>query len=291
MVVLEKITAPASRSRAAGGASAKAGTSLVVAAPSGTGTPLVAIFSLIVAGTPSSGPDGWPFCQRSVDAFAVARAPSGSNAYSALMCGSHTAICASTSSSTSDGENRLVRKPAIRSTALRSCSDVTVCFDAGLCMCAYRQPGFDDAREHAGADRQNLVVEDVTGIVHGHRSVVAEPEIGARHRVQHIGEILAAHFRLRPGQDLGGVDHRARHCLNHPGLLFLVHQHAESIADIGDDLDVEGAGDACAERAHPLADQGAHLVGKGADGAAEFGFAGDHVVGGAGVDLRNRQHR
>src|ERR1700730_8592373 len=127
MVVLEKITAPASRRRAAGGASIAAGTSLVVTAPRGTGTPLVAIFSLTVAGTPSSGPTGWSFRQRSVEAFAVARAASG----------------------TSAGENCLPRKPAIRSTALRSCSDVTACRDADLCMCAHRQPGFDDARGHA----------------------------------------------------------------------------------------------------------------------------------------------
>src|SRR6202049_3777673 len=196
MVVLEKITAPASRNLAAGGASTAAGTSLVLAAPSGTGTPLVAMLSLIVTGTPSSGPVGSPLCQRSVDAFATARAPSGSNAYSALMCGSHTATCASTSSSTSDGENCLARKPAMRSTALRSCSGVTASFDAGLCMGAHRQAGFDDSREHAGADGKNLVVEDVAGIMHRHRSFVAEPEIGAGHGIQHVGEILAAHFRL-----------------------------------------------------------------------------------------------
>src|ERR1700686_2721400 len=184
MVVLEKITAPASRNRAAGGASTAAGTKLVVAAPSGTGTPLVAILSLIVTGTPSSEPVGSPFCQRSVDAFATARAPSGSNAYSALMCGSHTATCASTSSSTSDGENCLARKPAIRSTALRSCSDVTVSSDSGLSMGACRQPGFNDAREHAGADGENPVVEYVAGVVHRHRAVVTDPEIGAGHRVQ-----------------------------------------------------------------------------------------------------------
>src|SRR6266404_7242394 len=165
MVVFEKITAPASRNRAAGGASLAAGASVLVAAPSGTGTPLVATFSLIVAGTPSSGPVGSPLCQRSVDALAVARPPSGSNAYSALMCGSHAAICASTSSSTSDGENCLARKPAIRSTALRSCSDVTASCDSGLCMGTYRQSGFDNAREHTGADRQDLVVENVAGIV------------------------------------------------------------------------------------------------------------------------------
>src|SRR4051794_31072525 len=173
MVVFEKIPAPASRNRAAGGASTAAGTSLVVAAPSGTGTPLVAMLSLIVTGTPSSGPAGSPFCQRSVEALAAARPPSGSNAYSALMCGSQTAICASTSSSTSDGENCLVRKPAIRSTALRSCSDVTASSDAGLCMGTYGEPGLDDAGEHAGADRQDLVVQNIAGIVHGHVAVMA----------------------------------------------------------------------------------------------------------------------
>src|SRR5216683_6666795 len=110
------------------------------------------------------------------------------------MCGSHSATCASTSSSTSDGENCSLRKPASRSTALRSCSDVTASFEADSCMGGCRQAGFDDAREHAGADRQDLVVQHVAGVVHGHRAFVAEPEIGAGHRMQHIGEILAAHL-------------------------------------------------------------------------------------------------
>src|SRR6478752_10474093 len=153
------------------------------------------------------------------------------------MCGSHTAICASTSSNTSLGENCFARKPAIRSTALRSCSDVTAWCDADLCMATYRQAGFDDACEHAGPDRQDLVVEDVAGVVHRYRAFVAEPEIGAGHHMQHVGEILAAHLRLRPREDFCRIDHRARHGLNHAGLLFLVHQHAEDVADIGSDLD------------------------------------------------------
>src|SRR3954452_3881299 len=285
MVVLEKITAPASRKRAAGGASAAAGTSLVVAAPSGTGTPLVAMFSLIVVGTPSSGPVGSPFCQRSVDAFAVARAPSGSNAYRALMCGSQRPIWASTSSSTSEGENCLPRKPAIRSTALRSCSDVTSSSDAGLCMGAYREPGFDDSCKHAGADRQDLVIKHIAGIVHRHRALVPKPEIGARNRHHHVGEILASHFRLRAGEDLFRIDHGARHRFDHRGLLFLVHQHTKDIADVGSDLDLERSRDAGAERTHTLADQRAHLIGKGAHRAAELGLTGDHVIGGARVDL------
>ncbi len=80
MVVLARITAPASRTRAAAGASAAAGTSSVAAVPSGTGTPLVAMFSLMVMGTPSSAPCGAPCCQRFSDALACRRAPSKSGA-------------------------------------------------------------------------------------------------------------------------------------------------------------------------------------------------------------------
>src|SRR4051812_12882231 len=273
MVVLEKITAPASRKRAAGGASTGEGTRLVVAAPSGTGTPLVAIFSLIVAGTPSSGPAGSPFCQRAVDAFAVARAPSGSNAYSALICGSHAAMCASTSSSTSIGENCRARKPAIRSTALRSCSDVTASLDAGLCMGVHRQSGFDDAREHAGADRQDLVVEDVAGIMQGHRAFLAEPEIGAGHGVQHVREILAAHLRRRPRDDFGRIDDGTRHLGDDFRVLLAVGQNAEDIADINGYLDLEGACDARTDRAHALADLRAHAIVECAHRAAELCLA------------------
>src|ERR1700736_2954056 len=193
MVVLEKMIAPASRNRAAGGASSSAGTSLVVAAPSGTGTPLVAMFSLMVADTPSSGPIGVPLCQRSVDAVATTRAPSGSKAYSALICGSHAATRANTSSSISVGENCLVRKPAISSTALSSCSEVFV----RSCMGTDRHPGLDEAGGHAGPDGQDFVVENVAGIMHWHRAFMAEPEVGAGHRLQHVGKIFAAHLRPR----------------------------------------------------------------------------------------------
>src|SRR5580704_2327452 len=103
------------------------------------------------------------------------------------MCGSHTATCVSTSSSTSDGENCFALKPAIRSTAERSCSEVTAS-GAGLCMGACRKSGFDDAREHAGAYRQNLVVEHIAGVMHGYRAVVADPEIGAGYGLHHVGE-------------------------------------------------------------------------------------------------------
>ncbi len=40
----------------------------IAAVPSGTGTPFVAMLSFTVTGTPSSGPFGAPFAQRSVEA-------------------------------------------------------------------------------------------------------------------------------------------------------------------------------------------------------------------------------
>src|SRR5690348_7046420 len=112
------------------------------------------------------------------------------------MCGSHAATWVITSSSTSDGENCLALWPAIWSTAERSCSEVTASFETVLCivlsLSTYRHTGFDDAREHAGADRQDLVVEHIAGIVHGHGAVVTDPEIGAGNRLHHVSKILAA---------------------------------------------------------------------------------------------------
>jgi hypothetical protein len=77
---LARITQPASRSRAVGGASSAAGTSSVAAVPSGMGTPREAMFSLIVTGTPSSADSGCPARQRAWLARAAARAASGSKA-------------------------------------------------------------------------------------------------------------------------------------------------------------------------------------------------------------------
>jgi hypothetical protein len=39
-----------------------------------------------------------------------------------------------------------------------------------------RHTGFDDAREHAGADRQDLVIEHKARVVYWHRAVVADPK-------------------------------------------------------------------------------------------------------------------
>jgi len=79
-VVLARMIAPASRIRAAGGASCRAGFRAVAALPRGIGVPWVAISSLTVTGIPSSGPLGAPLFQRSVEARASRRTCCGSKA-------------------------------------------------------------------------------------------------------------------------------------------------------------------------------------------------------------------
>src|SRR6218665_238829 len=72
------MTAPAARMRAAGGASAAAaGAGASAAVPNGVGSPSVAMFSLIVPGTPSSALSGAPRSPRASLARACARAGSG----------------------------------------------------------------------------------------------------------------------------------------------------------------------------------------------------------------------
>ena len=79
MVVLQINTAPASIRRAAGGAWFGAGVRSEAAVPKGMGSPWVAMLSLSVSGTPSSGPHGSPRRQRRSEALACASANSGRN--------------------------------------------------------------------------------------------------------------------------------------------------------------------------------------------------------------------
>jgi len=58
------------------------------AVPIGFGSPRVAILSLIVTGTPSSGPIGSPFAQRASDARASLDARSGAKSQVAWISGS-----------------------------------------------------------------------------------------------------------------------------------------------------------------------------------------------------------
>ena len=109
MVVLDRITAPASRSRAAGGASAAAGASTVAAVPSGIASPWVAMFSLMVVGTPSSRPRGSPRSQRASDARACCSAASGRSSQVACRAGSQRVMWASTAWVTSTGDSALLR--------------------------------------------------------------------------------------------------------------------------------------------------------------------------------------
>src|SRR3954447_23756420 len=103
ILVLATTTAPASRSRATTGASAVAGTSSAAAVPSGVGTPALAMFSLTVTGTPSSGPRGRPVRHRSAAAGASVSAVASSRCDVAWTTGSHASMRARTDRHTATG--------------------------------------------------------------------------------------------------------------------------------------------------------------------------------------------
>src|SRR5215472_13207727 len=109
MVVLPSTTQPASLTRAAGGASAVAGVKSPAAVPIGVGAPAVAILSLMVIGTPSSGLRAAPLRQRASDAAACIRAPSALLMYIALIRFSHRSSRAGAARVASTGESCPVR--------------------------------------------------------------------------------------------------------------------------------------------------------------------------------------
>ncbi len=109
IVVLPRNTQPASRTRAAGGASTALGVRIAAAVPTGVGTPLLAIFSFSVIGTPSSGLSCRPLRQRCSEALACASAPSASTRYIALIFGSQASIRMSAALVASTGEIAPVR--------------------------------------------------------------------------------------------------------------------------------------------------------------------------------------
>ena len=118
-----------------------------------------------------------------------------------------------------------------------------------------RQPGFDDAGEHAGADRQYFVVEHEGRIVHRHGAVVAEPEVSSGNREQHIGEILAAHLSDTFEKNLAGINDCACDVGHHGGLFLTVDQHAENVADVDFDIHFEGLRHPGRQGSHSLGNQ------------------------------------
>ncbi len=105
VVVLPIRTAPASRSRATHGASSVHGPlGSMVREPRSVGQPLVSSKSLIATGTPSSGDNGSPACQRASDSSASLRAESRSTRQNALISASSASMRPRQDSVTSTGE-------------------------------------------------------------------------------------------------------------------------------------------------------------------------------------------
>ena len=106
MVVLPRKTQPASRSRAAAGASSAKGASEATAEPRRIGQPATPILSLIVTGTPSSGPSASPLSVARLGGLAPSPASTASSRTTkALISGSKRSIRASASFATSTGES------------------------------------------------------------------------------------------------------------------------------------------------------------------------------------------
>ena len=120
VVVLPRITAPAARSLATAGASAAAGAALVRRDPLRVGRPATACTSLIVTGTPWSGPSGPPFMTASSAWRAALSAPSLSRTTRAFIRGSWRSMRESTDWRTSTGETFRARTSAAKSWAERS---------------------------------------------------------------------------------------------------------------------------------------------------------------------------
>ena len=115
MVVLPRMTAPVSLSRATGGASSSHGWSgFVRVEPRSVGQPRVKNRSLMVTGTPSSRPTGSPFCQRASEARADLSAPSGSRRVKALSLGSSRSSRCRIALVTSTGDSVFLAKPSIK---------------------------------------------------------------------------------------------------------------------------------------------------------------------------------
>ena len=109
VVVLPRNTAPASRSRATGGASSVAGSSDRTAEPSLVGKPAMATMSFTVTGTPSRSPAGRPAAHRSALAAAAALAPSWSTTTKAFSRGWSRSMRSRCSSTTSTGDSSPLR--------------------------------------------------------------------------------------------------------------------------------------------------------------------------------------
>src|SRR3954452_10270706 len=119
VVVLPRMTAPASRSRATDGASSSHGpASSINVLPRSVGQPRVHNASLIDVGTPSAGPSGCPACHRASDSFAAASAPSASTRTKAFTWSSYRSIASSAVWVASTGDSSFRRYASTRSTAI-----------------------------------------------------------------------------------------------------------------------------------------------------------------------------
>src|SRR3954454_17007794 len=127
--------------------------------PRRVGNPRISTRSLIVTGTPSSGPSGAPSRQRRSAARAASSAPSRSMTQNAFSFGCSASARSSNASTASTGDSALVRYSSTRSSAeAKAMSDALVMLPPRCIAADYRTNGA--ARQRSGPARPLGAVRD-----------------------------------------------------------------------------------------------------------------------------------
>ena len=149
----------------------------------------------------------------------------------------------------------------------------------------------DQAHPERSAVAEDIVVEDVGRMVALVAVTHADQNHRAGTRLQHEGEILGAHHRNELVVDALGADDVAGDIGGNAGLARMIHRHRIHPRVFRLGRAAIGAGDAVGDLADAALDEIAHLGVERAHGAAELGDLRNDVEGGAGVELRDRDHR
>lgn len=94
------------------------------------------------------------------------------------------------------------------------------------------QPGFDQSGKQGGADRQDCIVDNETGIMGRHGAGMTEGEERTGRMFQEVGEILAAHEAAGLGGNALVSENFARHPGHNLHRRVVVGQNREYVANI-----------------------------------------------------------
>ncbi len=119
---------------------------------------------------------------------------------------------------------------------------------------------------------------------------IADLDVGAGPAVQHVREIFRCHHQVAVAVDVVGADQLGGSLGDEFGLGSIIDQRRKQYPEIELRGRSEPAGDAGSDTPHIVLDQAQGFGSEGACGAADEGLLRDHIVGVAGVDLRDAEN-